>query len=450
MRCEMGTYGPFAMAPPPARKEVETREVFVERTVPVYIERPVLREVVKEVVREVRVPVVEQRVVVKEVERVVEKLVEREVAKPVEVVREVLKLVESRVEVPKPVEMKQVVATSTGEMRREEVVKVVEVVKEQVVVTKETVERPRVEVVQVPVQVPIVKIVQVERVHPDLYQRTAGGYKVWDGRKNDISHELFRGILDQWVDVHHGPDSEGARAARRRMDELDISALSIAKPRQSREAARAARAAHGAPAARGPASPPRARVHGVPSGVPPPVATGWGRWTESHKREIFGPVGDGRGQRHLPSSSLEPGKPSYTSGVTPTLIGPPDVEANPERGLWEVQRRQHQKGTGPHSFPARAGAYPTSQTRREEGHFFATRAQADATAGGHVRAAVGRSASAVHALATAEKAAAAPNHLGTAGYRYHTQKPGPFDWHLRESMEKYETSFGHAGKSVRT
>ena len=52
--------------------------------------------------------------------------------------------------------------------------------------------------------------------------------------------------------------------------------------------------------------------------VPPPLATGWGRWTESHRRDIYGPVGDARGYRHLPASSLDPGRMGYTSGVHPT------------------------------------------------------------------------------------------------------------------------------------
>lgn len=208
-------------------------------------------------------------------------------------------------------------------------------------------ECPPVEVqVPRPVAVPIVKVVQVDARPSSIYQRTAGGYKVWHHERNDINEELFRGIIDR-----------STPAAKRRMAELGLHEPSAAAARAKRP--------------------------GVPVGVPAPVATGWGRWTESHRREIYGPVGDGRGQRHIPLSSLEPEMATYTSGVTPTAVGPPD-ESN-LRGMWELDKRQVEKQWGPHSFGGAAPTppYPTDMTLMDEQDHFGQRGHAHATAGGY-------------------------------------------------------------------
>jgi len=238
------------------------------------------------------------------------------------------------------------------------------------------------------------------------------------------------------------------------MDELGISDHGVATRAVSatvRSAALAARVPGIARASRG-----------VPW-VPHTVATGWGRWTETHRRSIYGPVGDGRGQRHLPASSLEPGRPSYTSGVTPSPLSMPGTEAEGAvRGEWAIKARAHQKRWGPHSSsggpvhsrPPKSAAlhstalrstplhstplhstplhsaqvkssqvkasrvethdnswgghsssggptppYPYHLMQQEEADFFERRARVEATAGGYMPTPLGPAATTVHALA---------------------------------------------------
>eukprot|EP00325_Prymnesiales_sp_UTEX-LB-985_P005849 CAMPEP_0174696906 /NCGR_PEP_ID=MMETSP1094-20130205/2922_1 /TAXON_ID=156173 /ORGANISM="Chrysochromulina brevifilum, Strain UTEX LB 985" /LENGTH=264 /DNA_ID=CAMNT_0015893777 /DNA_START=28 /DNA_END=823 /DNA_ORIENTATION=- len=151
--------------------------------------------------------------------------------------------------------------------------------------------------------------------------------------------------------------------------------------------------------------------------VPHPLATGWGRWAESHRRSIYGPIGDGRGQRHLPASSLDPGCPSYTSGVTPTAVGPPGSERDGAvRGEWAVKARQHQKTWGAHAFGKATAPYPTALIEREEARFFATREGEDATAGGYAGTSLGPEAVVVRSLSRPSTTEAFSNYLRSATY----------------------------------
>lgn len=269
---------------------------------------PLDRVVTVEAVREVAVVQTRQVEVLKEVD--------------VGVREETLKTVEVREEVAVPVEVRRDVIKQVNVHTEKPVVHEVEVAREVPLEVRVPAE---------PVVVPIVKVVQVEAVshHPSLYQRTAGGYKVWDHARNDINRELYHGVVDwSWARI-----ALDARMRQRRLDELGIISM---------------------------------YERGTP--WPNPVATGWGRWTESHRREIYGPVGDGRGQRHLPASSLEPGRPAFTSGVTPTPVVP-----------------RYNKVLGPHAFAPRRAPPGMERTRRQEAFFFARRAHEEAKAGGYVR-----------------------------------------------------------------
>ena len=100
-----------------------------------------------------------------------------------------------------------------------ELTKCVPVIKE-VVKEVEVIKEVPVEVVKwEAVKVPAVKIVEVSRAGvPQLYQRTGGGYKVWDfgkGPMGDINEDLFRGVL-----------SPLDRATQRRMNALGLEAPS--------------------------------------------------------------------------------------------------------------------------------------------------------------------------------------------------------------------------------
>jgi len=345
--------------------------------------------------------------VVKEVEKLVEKAVFHEVIKPVDVLRKVPVLTTERVEVLKEVEVEVRIETRVGELRREKVLQPVDVVREVQLPVRQIIET---EVdVAVPTRVPVIKVVQVE-ARPELYQRTAGGYKVWDAQRADINHALFRGLLEQWVSDlapdKTTADATAVRAVKRRMDQLGLSNLGVAAA---------------------------VRVRDVPAGLPPPVATGWGRWTESHRRAIYGPVGDGRGQRHIPPSSLEPGRREYTSGVTPTPVGPPDADSHPERGLWEVRKRQHQKGFGPHAFAP--GGFPRPPMGKEERHFFASKAHSEATAGGHLKR------TPLHAGLNYKQG------HGCSGTRVSVAPPSGT---APEGPERHVATYAHASKSVRS
>ena len=292
---------------------------------------------IKEVPVQVAVvqPLVQERI--KEVEVVVEKPIAVDRIQPVEVAREVIKEVVSEVEVPKEVQVEVLREKTPSKVERVEVVKPVEVIKHVPKEVKVHTERPVVETIDVvrevpvtvkepaPFKVPVVKVVQLEAESgqpPGIYQRTAGGYKVWNHDGDDIDHGIFRGHFD-WV------WSKEARATQRRMDELGLIWGATGKSAL----------------------------------VPPPLATGWGRWTESHRRSIYGPVGDARGQRHLPASALDPGMPAYTSGVTPTGIVP-----------------RYNKVLGPHAFPLRPA--PAAPPVPLPGAL-ATREYIDARAGGY-------------------------------------------------------------------
>ena len=165
------------------------------------------------------------------------------------------------------------------------------------------------------IKVPVVKIVEVKPYGmPQLYQRTGGGFKVWDfnkGPQGDINEDLFRGVMSP-LDA----------TTQRRMNALGLDTPS----RDGRYLAA-------------------------------PMATGWSRWTKSHARDLYHPVGgthaSGMGQRHINLSYLDPGSEGFTSGVTPTAITPPSAGNRDDamaRDVWEQQKRDYQRRWGPHAI----------------------------------------------------------------------------------------------------
>lgn len=85
------------------------------------------------------------------------------------------------------------------------------------------------------------------------------------------------------------------------------------------------------------------------------MATGWSRWTKSHARDLYHPIGgdpaSGVGQRHIGLSKLDPGAEGFASGVHPTPIAPPETgaarEAAEARRVWEREKASFQRRFGP-------------------------------------------------------------------------------------------------------